>query len=138
MPEQTTRLMTGQSITIHTDTGRYQVTATAEGVRVTSSDGGRLLAAPTGSHNQVDLTPWPSFQPLVPPTPEHPVQVSHDHVRAVMDPKANGVPSEAVAAVQAAVDNTLGFRSMLEGIIHQTLTKTEANGYGYEEVKVRE
>lgn len=137
MPEQITRLMTGQSITIHTDTGRYEVTATAEGVRVSARDGGRLLTAPTGCHNEVDLTPWPAFQPLIPPTSEQPVQVSRDLVMEVMAPRANGVSSEVVAAVQDAVDNTLGFRSMLEGIIHQTLTKQTSPGYSYETVYVR-
>lgn len=126
-----------QYVTIDTPTGRYRITATGEGIAVHAADGGRLVTAPSGVHNGVDLIAWPSFQPLVPPTSEHPVQVSHDLVREVMDPHANGVSSECVAAVQEAVDAEPAFRMMIDGIIHQTLTKRMGSVYKYETVYVR-
>lgn len=131
------RLTEHQYATIETPAGKFRVTATAEGIQVHAEHGGRLVAAPAGVHNGVDLVAWPSFQPLIPPTPEQPVQVSHDLVRDVIAPVGNGVSSECVAAVQDAVDADPTFRAVLDGIIHQTLTKRMGSVYKYETVYVR-
>lgn len=120
------------------DGTRYEVTATDEGLTVWLPSGGQLMVGPSGAGNVVNLIPWPTSQPVLPPTPERPVQASRDLVLEVMAPKSNGVGQEAVDAVQTRVEAEPAFRDMLVGIIRQTLTKRTSEGYGYETLVVRE
>ena len=119
-------------------THTYEVTVYEDGsLKVWHRGGDSLLILPEQSGNVIRIAPWPIFQPVVPPTPAVPVQVSRDLIAEVMAPRSNGVGREAVEAVQRAVEAEPAFRAMLEGIIHATLTKSASSEYGYETVEVR-
>jgi hypothetical protein len=98
--------------------------------------GGTILNVPSSSSNVQRLVNWPTFQPVVPPTEDSLVQASFDHLRALL-PNGNGMGHEKVEAVQRALDGSAAVRSVIEGVIHQTLEVVQGGPYG-SDVKVRE
>lgn len=106
---------------------------------VSRGDAPALVVVPGPADNVCCLQPWPSFQPVRPPTLDSPVQVSRALVLEVAAPRLNGVPTEAVEAVQADVDADPTFRRLLEDAVRRRLYKvpSRADGSGYESVRVR-
>lgn len=90
--------------------------------------GGTVLARSTAG-NVMQVYSWPTFQPLRPPSPEQPAQVSRDFVHRLL-PNGDGLPSEYVELVQEAVDRDPAVRSVLESAVHRTLEVVESPMYG--------
>lgn len=130
------------SIYVETPLGRFAVSLPRDGafgIEIRSQQD-TLVVQAGGPENVVRVIPWPTFQPVVPPTAEEPVRVPRDLVEEVMKPHMNGVGQESVEAVQAEVAKDPWFKQRLAMIIEQTLTKKWSSGkpgVGYESVIVR-
>jgi hypothetical protein len=108
----------------------------AGGFKVFIPSGDKPVIVPGGYGNVLDVSLWPTFQPVRPPTPEQPVIVPRDLVRQVMAPKHNGVGGDAIDAVQTVIDTNERILEILHETIRATLTKRPIGGY--EEVVVRQ
>ena len=86
------------------------------------------VVTPGGGSNVLRVVPWPLFQPVLPPSPERPVQVTRAQILRTL-PNGSGLSTEDMAAVQARIDADPKHYTLIEDTICDVLTVRDSS-YG--------